>query len=60
MAKSKDQLIAEGKEIGLNLNKKMSVYELTHRINDKRAELAQKQENPDAKKSTKSARGGEY
>ena len=28
----KEQLIKEGKELGLNLDKKMSIYELEHRI----------------------------
>lgn len=39
MAKSKQQLIAEGKELGLNLKSTMSVYELEHRIAEKKAEL---------------------
>ena len=28
----KEKLIAEGKELGLNLEKSMSIYELEHRI----------------------------
>lgn len=34
----KEELIKEGKELGLNLEKSMSVYELEHRIAEKKAE----------------------
>ena len=34
---TKEQLIKEGKELGLNLDKKMSIYELEHRIAEERA-----------------------
>jgi len=57
MAKSKAELIKRGKELGLNLNTKMSVYELEHRIKDKEAELPKEKKEV---KSTKKARGGEY
>ena len=33
----KEKLIAEGKELGLNLEKSMSIYELEHRIAEERA-----------------------
>jgi len=58
MAKSKDELIKRGKELGLNLSKSMSLYELEHRIKD--AEDAKKSPKAEEKKSTKKARGGEY
>jgi uncharacterized small protein (DUF1192 family) len=54
MAKSKSSLIAEGKKIGLNLTDKMSVYELEHRIADKKAELKKKEEEA-KKKDTPAA-----
>lgn len=50
--KTKTELIAEGKELGLNLNMKMSIYELEHRIEDAKAN------QPDAPKETKSTRRG--
>lgn len=34
----KEKLIKEGKELGLNLEKSMSIYELEHRIAEKKAE----------------------
>jgi len=58
MAKTKDELIKRGKELGLNLKKTMSNYELEHRI--KEAEEAQKSPKSEEKKSPKKARGGEY
>jgi uncharacterized small protein (DUF1192 family) len=60
MAKTKADLIKEGKEIGLNLTSKMSVYELTHRIADRKAELEkEKGTAPKEKKTTKKV-NGEY
>lgn len=56
MAESiKSELIAEGKALGLNLKKSMSVYELKARIKEAK-------ENPPApeNKSKSKARGGEY
>jgi uncharacterized small protein (DUF1192 family) len=53
MAKSKKSLIEEGKKIGLNLNDKMSIYELEHRIADKKAELKKQEE--EAKKKEQPA-----
>lgn len=62
MAKSKAALIAEGKELGLNLKESMSIYELTHRIADKKAEL--EKEKSSKSKGTKSTSkpkiNGEY
>lgn len=63
MAKSKAALIKEGREIGLNLKESMSVYELTHRIEEKKAKLEKEKESSKAKetKSTKKPRiKGEY
>jgi len=54
MAKSKETLLKEGKELGLNLKKTMSVYELEHRIKDAKEKL------PEEKKSSSKAKGGEY
>jgi len=57
MAKSKKELITRGKELGLNLNSRMSIYELEHRIKDKEAEMPEQEKE---KKSTHKAKGGEY
>jgi len=57
MAKSKKELIARGKELGLNLNSRMSVYELEHRIQDKEAEMPSESKE---RRSVRKARGGEY
>lgn len=58
MAKTKEQLIAEGKELGLNLNKKMSNYELEHRIKEKKEEIEKETGTKvEPKKSSKSVRG---
>lgn len=56
MAENKQDLINRGKELGLNLKRSMSVYELKHRI--KEAEEADK--NPKPAESKHKARGGEY
>ena len=50
----KDKLIAEGKELGLNLEKSMSIYELEHRIAEEKAK-----QKP-APKPQPSPRRGEY
>lgn len=55
MAKSKQQLIAEGKELGLNLKSTMSVYELEHRIAEKKSEL--ESESKKEKKVEKKVKG---
>jgi predicted RNA-binding protein with PIN domain len=49
MAKSKATLIKEGKEIGLNLKESMSVYELTHRIEEKKAKIEKEKEKESQK-----------
>lgn len=60
MAKlTKSELIAKGKEIGLNLNSKMSEYELTHRIEEREKELEKKGSKAETKKSASKA-SGEY
>lgn len=51
---TKEQLIKEGKELGLNLDKKMSIYELEHRIAEERAK------NKPAPTHQPSSRRGEY
>lgn len=48
----KEKLIAEGKELGLNLEKSMSIYELEHRI-------AEERQKPEPKPQP-SPRRGEY
>lgn len=58
MAKSKADLIKKGKELGLNLTNKMSVYELEHRIADREKEIEENKE-PE-KKSKTPAKRGEY
>jgi uncharacterized small protein (DUF1192 family) len=60
MAKTKAELIKEGKEIGLNLKDSMSVYELTHRIKEKKAELEAEKEKSAPKKATKARISGEH
>jgi hypothetical protein len=60
MAKTKKDLIAEGKEIGLNLNSKMSLYELEHRIKDKKDELAKSAGTKETEKKTTKRISGEY
>lgn len=52
--KKKESLIKEGKELGLNLNKEMSLYELEHRV----AEAKEKQKPQPQKQN--SAMKGEY
>ncbi len=54
MAKSKKELIKKGKELGLNLDESMSMYELEHRIADAEAE------NKEKPKAQKSKERGEY
>lgn len=50
----KEALVKEGKELGLNLDKKMSIYELEHRI-------AEERERQTAKpKEVESSKRGEY
>lgn len=53
---TKSELIKKGKELGLNLNTKMSKYELEHRIKD----TEESSNKPKEVKSTKKANGGEY
>jgi uncharacterized small protein (DUF1192 family) len=60
MAKTKEQLILEGKELGLNLNKKMSVYELEHRIKDRKAEIEKENGTEVKEKKSTTKRSGEY
>ena len=50
----KEQLIKEGKELGLNLDKKMSIYELEHRIAEEK-----ERQKPEPKPQP-SPRRGEY
>ena len=50
----KEALVKEGKELGLNLDKKMSVYELEHRIAEERERQAAKP------KEMESSKRGEY
>lgn len=62
MAKiTKKELLAKGKEMGLNLNSKMTIYELEHRIKDAEEEAKAKADpEPAETKSSTKARGGEY
>lgn len=60
MAKTKAELIKEGKELGLNLTSKMSVYELTHRIKEKKEELEKSQGKASVEKKTTKKVNGEY
>lgn len=55
---NKQDLINRGKELGINLKRSMSIYELKHRI--KEAEENQGKESTESKKSTSKAKGGEY
>lgn len=50
----KEKLIAEGKELGLNLEKSMSIYELEHRIAEEK-----ERQKPEPKPQP-SPRRGEY
>lgn len=50
----KEALIKEGKELGLNLEKSMSVYEMEHRIAE------EKEKQKPAPKPQPSARRGEH
>lgn len=50
----KKKLLEKGKELGLNLDASMSMYELEHRIDEREKEL-----NP-SPKETKSPKRGEY
>lgn len=50
----KESLIKEGKELGLNLDKRMSIYELEHRIAE------EKEKQKPAPKQQPSSRRGEY
>ena len=50
----KEKLIVEGKELGLNLEKSMSIYELEHRIAE------EKERQKSEPKSQPSPRRGEY
>lgn len=50
----KEQLIKEGKELGLNLDKRMSIYELEHRITE------EKEKNKPAPTHQPSSKRGEY
>lgn len=50
----KESLIKEGKELGLNLDKGMSIYELEHRIAE------EKEKQKPAPKYQPSSRRGEY
>lgn len=50
----KESLIKEGKELGLNLDKGMSIYELEHRIAE------EKEKQKPAPKQQPSSRRGEY
>ena len=50
----KKELIAEGKELGLNLEKSMSIYELEHRIAEEK-----ERQKPEPKPQP-SPRRGEY
>lgn len=52
--KKKESLIKEGKELGLNLDKGMSIYELEHRIAE------EKEKQKPAPKHQPSSRRGEY
>lgn len=55
MAKTKAELIKEGKELGLNLKSTMSMYEIQHRIKD-----AKEKSKPAPKTASKSKDTGEY
>jgi hypothetical protein len=60
MAKTKAEYLKEGKELGLNLKSTMSMYEIQHRIADKKAELKKEKEKAEGtaeKKTTKRVRG---
>ena len=50
----KVELLKEGKELGLNLDKKMSIYEIEHRIAQERAK------NKPAPTHQPSSKRGEY
>lgn len=50
----KIELLKEGKELGLNLEVSMSIYELEHRIAE------EKEKQKPAPKEQKSSRKGEY
>lgn len=56
MATIKEELIAKGKELGLNLKKSMSIYELKARIKEAEEKGSESKE----KKSSRKASGGEY
>jgi hypothetical protein len=59
MAKTKADLLKEGKELGLNLKSSMSMYEIQHRIKDKKEELKKAEEaaKPKEEKPKKRVRG---
>jgi len=59
-AKTKAQLIKEGKEIGLNLKETMSVYELEHRISEKKAEIEKSKTKATPEKKTRARVSGEH
>lgn len=60
MAKTKTQLIKEGKELGLNLKSSMSLYELEHRIAEKKAEIEKANGNQKTETKSKKKINGEY
>lgn len=55
---TKADLIAKGKELGINLKKSMSIYEMKSRIKEAEEKIETEEKKP--KKSEKPARGGEY
>lgn len=58
MAKlTKDQLIAKGKELGINLKKAMSVYEMEKRIEEAEQKTKSKENEP---KKVQNKSRGEY
>lgn len=56
MAKSKAELLKEAKELGINAKSSMSVYELTHRIKEKKEDMAKK-DAPEKPKSSRRVSG---
>jgi hypothetical protein len=59
MAKTKAEYLKEGKELGLNLKSSMSMYEIQHRIKEKKEELkkAEAEKKPKQEKPKGRARG---
>lgn len=54
MKSTKEELIARGKELGINLKKSMSIYEMNARIKEAEEALGK------SKKAKEPAHGGEY